>query len=94
MNKQEALQKIKELQEYIEECDKRPDPKKGQLWQHSDGDIYMVCHSVGNFSLQGIIAKDKYDVGNVWSSVAIFGGSKERFTYIGMAHDLLIAPKT
>ena len=44
MDKQEALLKIKELQEYIEECDKKsPSIEAGQLYSRND-QVYIVSH--------------------------------------------------
>lgn len=87
-------EEIKALETKItEEAEaKRPELKKGQLWKHLDGSVYLGRGMTNQgVDLVRVSSPDhvKRSIGNNWSEGYGFGNSPEDFTYLGMASDLL-----
>lgn len=87
-------EEIKALETKITEETKarRPELKKGQLWKHLDGSVYLGRGMANQgVDLVQVSALDDMEsrIGNNWSEGRGFSNSPEDFTYLGVASDLL-----
>jgi len=88
MNKQEALQKIKELEEIVKSCDLgHPERiRHGMIFKHKSGSLYIVTVDA---KLMCVVGGSSHTAGVWWASSSnMFGSCKEQFTYIGYAKSL------
>ena len=71
---------------------RNPELKAGQLWEHSNGDIYLAAHvpnSEPGRSSSLLILLRANDFKSWWSRDGGFGTSSDEFRYIG---ELKITP--
>ena len=92
MTKNEAISKIKELQEFVNSIpdNKHPNYELGQVFRHQCGDMYLVRYSDDSSLLNTKFVLTALDngVGKNYAAPQFFGGQEQKFTYVGMFQDL------
>ena len=73
---------------------KRPDLALGQLWRHERGSVYMATYTQGSgleidLMCCAVTPATQDTVGRFWDIGCRFGRVQDKFTYLGMASDLL-----
>ena len=94
MNRQEALDKIRELEKYISGLDKKPDIAKGQVYRHIESRaLYMVVPLrdswMTDWTLIQVSEGECGAVGNHWVVGKGFDGDEDDFEYVGMMSDIV-----
>ena len=89
-------EEIKALETKItEEAEaKRPELALGQLWRHERGSVYMATHTQRSGLGIDLMCcanspTSQHTVGRFWDIGCGFGRGQDKFTYLGMASDLL-----
>jgi hypothetical protein len=89
MDKREALQKIKELEEIVKSCEHPERIRHGMIFRHKSGSLYIVTVDA---KLMCVVGGSSHTAGVWWSSSSnMFGSCKEQFTYMGYAKNLEVA---
>ena len=73
---------------------KRPELALGQLWRHERGSVYMATYTQGSGLGIDLMCcanspTSQHTVGRFWDIGFGFGRGQDKFTYLGMASDLL-----
>jgi hypothetical protein len=78
------LKKIEELKKFVE----GQEPEDGQVWEHKDGDRYLVVQVNHQKYLINIEPVHYGRLGNRWNDRSTFGETQFNFKYIGMFDSL------
>ena len=84
-NRKARIAELRQELERLEQEEKKARPvlAHGQVWRHDSGDNYIAAMAESGISLV------KLSAGTAWAHDRGFGVSQEKFTYVGMAHDVV-----
>jgi hypothetical protein len=94
MTKQEALDQIAKLQQYVASIPDKPDICNGQVWRHNQIGRYIVTKAFdnGRFTLVRLTGGEAIG-NNTWANELGFGKHENEFTYVGMFDEVYEAIK-
>jgi hypothetical protein len=93
MTKQEALDQIAKLQQYVASIPDKPDICNGQVWQQSKSARYIVTKASDEKRFTLVRLGGTHFGNNTWANDRGFGKHESEFTYVGMFDEVYKAIK-